>query len=136
MRYIRLIAIFSLASTVAATSANNATSFALTYGYPLLAFEKLAVSLASAVGVDTFNYGRQLQTAEGREVVRPNADTLYSTSMFDLSRQDPVLTTPAVPGSQFALFSFYDVYGNNFADFGTETTLESGKHLIWLRRKS
>ncbi|KAK5741166.1 hypothetical protein LTR17_004106 [Elasticomyces elasticus] len=91
------------------TTAQNATTFSLQYGYPLLAFEKLAPALLN--------------------IVKPNVDTLYSQAIFDLSHNDVIITIPEFPGSQFALFSYYDPYGNNFANTGTGNLDSAGQYL-------
>ena len=100
-------------------SSQNATKFALLYGYPLLAFQKSSVPRIQQGGTNSLAHARKLRTAVDRDVVKPNADTLYSNAIYDLSRQDVAITIPEVPSYQFALFSFYDPFGNNFANIGT-----------------
>lgn len=101
------------ASAQLSRTAQNATAFALLYGYPLLAFEKLAPSLLHSIGANQLLHNRELQNANFRGVVSPNVDTLYSTAIFDLSHSDLVISVPEVPSSQFALFSYYDPYGDS-----------------------
>jgi hypothetical protein len=117
-----------------ATAAQNVTAetaFALTYGYPLLAFEKFANALIPAAGgVNTLVHARQLATAASTAVVKPNVDTLYSQAIFDLSHSDVVLTIPDIPPDQFALFSFYDPYGDNFGNVGTGNIGQAGDYLL------
>lgn len=100
-------------SAQSSSEAQNATAFALMYGYPLLAFEKLAPSLLHSIGPNQLLHNRELQNANFRGVVSPNVDTLYSTAIFDLSHSDLVISVPEVPSSQFALFSYYDPYGDS-----------------------
>jgi Protein of unknown function (DUF1254) len=92
----------------AQSTEQNATAFALLYGYPLLAFEKLAPSILDLVGVNKIVHARVLATAANRTVVKPNVDTLYSTMIFDLSQANVVITVPDIPADQFHLFSYYD----------------------------
>jgi hypothetical protein len=92
----------------AQSAEQNATAFALLYGYPLLAFEKLAPPLLDLVGVNKIVHARVLATAANRTVVKPNVDTLYSTMIFDLSQANVVITVPEIPADQFYLFSYYD----------------------------
>jgi hypothetical protein len=54
-------------------------------------------------------------------IVRPNADTLYSTAWLNLANGPLVLQTPNT-GSNFELFQFLDAYTNTFAGIGTRTT--------------
>lgn len=43
-----------------------------------------------------FLHQRELRTAEGREIVGPNTDTLYSTLFIDLSIVDLEITLPGI----------------------------------------
>ena len=114
-------------------SSQNATKFALLYGYPLLAFQKSSVPRIQQGGTNSLAHARNLRTAVDRDVVKPNADTLYSNAIYDLSRQDVAITIPEVPSDQFALFSFYDPFGNNFANIGTGNEAGSGEYILRLR---
>jgi len=114
-------------------SSQNATKFALLYGYPLLAFQKSSVPRIQQGGTNNLAHARALRTAANRDVVKPNADTLYSNAIFDLSRQDVAITIPEVPSDQFALFSFYDPFGNNFANIGTGNDAGGGDYILRLR---
>jgi hypothetical protein len=114
-------------------SSQNATKFALLYGYPLLAFQKSSVPRIQYTGTNSLAHSRSLRTAADREVVKPNADTLYSNAIYDLSRQDVAITIPEIPSDQFALFSFYDPFGNNFANIGTGNDAGSGDYILRLR---
>lgn len=112
-----------------AASSQNATSSALLYAYPLLAWEQLAGSVLDQTdAVNSFHHATELQTADSHAVVTPNVDTLYSVMIFDLSRSDLVLTIPKIPASQFALFSCYDPYGNNFANIGPDNSDTHGEY--------
>ena len=114
-------------------SSQNATRFALLYGYPLLAFEKSTVPRLQQAGTNSLSHARSLATAADRAVVKPNADTIYSNAVFDLSRQDVAITVPGIPPDQFALFSFYDPFGNNFANIGTGNGAAGGEYQLRLR---
>ncbi|OAA82503.1 hypothetical protein LEL_02048 [Akanthomyces lecanii RCEF 1005] len=109
--------------------AQDAAAFALAYGYPLLAFEKFARPQIQTSGVNQIRHARALSTAANTSVVTPNVDTLYSTAILDLSH-DAVSIEPGkkitqgqesfdIPSDQFVLFSFYDPFGDNFANAGT-----------------
>lgn len=117
------------ASGQAPSTAQDATAFALAYGYPLLAFEKFARPQIQTSGVNQIRHARALSTAANTSVVTPNVDTLYSTAILDLSHT-AVSVEPGkritqgqvsldIPSDQFVLFSFYDPFGDNFANAGT-----------------
>ncbi|KAK5680835.1 hypothetical protein LTS10_006593 [Elasticomyces elasticus] len=129
----RILGLAVLARTATAqvnSTLQNATTFSLQYGYPLLAFEKLAPGLVNTVGVNQIRHGRSLNNADDTAVVKPNVDTLYSQTIFDLSHNDVVITIPEIPSSQFTLFSYYDPFGNNFANTGTGNLESPGQYLL------
>lgn len=64
---------------------------------------------------------RTYPTPTDSVIVRPNADTLYSTAWLNLANGPLVLQTPNT-GSNFELFQFLDAYTNTFAGIGTRTT--------------
>lgn len=125
---------FSLAQQLS-IPAQNATAFALEYGYPLIGFERLAQPLIHAVGANSLVNSRVPPDASFRAVVRPNVDTLYSTAIYDLSHNDVVIEVPEVPSDQYALFSYYDPYGDNFANTGTGSgnIMTSGQYRLTKR---
>lgn len=94
------------------------------------AFQSVASALISTAGANIFLHARVLATASNRTVVKPNVDTLYSTLVFDLSTADLVITVPEVPGGRFKLLSYYDPYGNNFANTGTGNLDNAGDYLL------
>ncbi|KIX01966.1 uncharacterized protein Z518_07905 [Rhinocladiella mackenziei CBS 650.93] len=114
----------------------DATTFALVYGYPLVAYEKLATAITSVAGINNFRHYRTLKMPEHRMVVRTNCDTLYSTCILDLSHNDVILTIPELDPNQFALFSFYDPYGDNIANLRGGGFNNPGQYRIRLRPTS
>ena len=74
--FLAFLTIILATSAQSNVTAQNATVFALLYGSPLLAFEKLAFSIVDGGGANRVFHGRELSTAEDRNVVRPNVDTL------------------------------------------------------------
>jgi hypothetical protein len=72
---------------------------------------------------------RALQTADDKEVIRPNADTLYTIVFVDISKNDLEITVPDI-GDRFGVYPFYDVYGNNFASVGSVVNMTHGKFLV------
>lgn len=131
---ISLLLLHAATTSAQHMSPQNATEFALLYGYPLLAFQRSSVPrIQQAGGTNILAHARGLATAANREVVKPNADTIYSNAVYDLSRQDVAITIPEIPSDQFALFSFYDPFGNNFANVGTGNEAGSGDYVLRLR---
>ena len=54
-------------------------------------------------------------------MIRPNADTLYTSGWLDLGRQPIVVHVPDTTG-RYYLIPMYDAYTNEFASIGTRTT--------------
>jgi len=46
-------------------------------------------------GMNRFNHALEFPTEKFRQVIRPNADTLYSSSWIDLSKEPVMLHVPA-----------------------------------------
>lgn len=128
-----VVLIYATTTNAQNISSQDATEFALLYGYPLLAFQKAAVPRLNTVGTNSLAHARALSTAADRQVVKPNADTLYSTAVYDLSKEDVAITIPEIPSDQFALFSFYDPFGNNFANIGTGNEAGAGEYRLRIR---
>jgi hypothetical protein len=65
-----------------------------------------------------------------KDVVRPNADTYYSTAFCDLSKEPLVFSIPASNG-RYYLMPILDAYSNVFNSPGTRTTGDkAGNYLI------
>ncbi|KAK2764579.1 hypothetical protein FQN54_009274 [Arachnomyces sp. PD_36] len=111
-------------------NAEEATKFAFTYGFPLVPYAKVAVDILGELKApNIFYHSKELATPEDKSVVRPNADTLYSSAPIDLSCQDLVVHIPAIE-DRYWVFPFYDVYGNNYANLGSNSGSTSGKYLV------
>lgn len=115
-------------------STQDATEFALLYGYPLLAFQKACAARMQKYGLNNLIYARVLANATQRAVVKPNADTLYGNVVYDLSQEDVAFTISEIPDDAFCLFSFYDPFGNNWANIGTGNSAGAGKYRLRIRR--
>ncbi|KAJ3486392.1 hypothetical protein NLG97_g6625 [Lecanicillium saksenae] len=114
----------------AATEANqddaqSALTFAYQYGYPLAAYSRL-FGQDSANGI---KHWRELASADNHAVVRTNSDTLYSTVTYDLSHNDLSISLGELD-DWYWLFSFYDPYGDNYANFGSAGKYEPGKYRL------
>ena len=120
----------SLATGQSIPNPQNATAFSLLYGYPLLAWQRAFVPIIDAVGVNSWIHARALSTASSRSVVKPNVDTLYSRFIYDLSQSNVEVTIPEVPAEELKLFSFYDPFGDNYANVGTGGFYKPGRYLL------
>ncbi|PHH81541.1 hypothetical protein CDD82_513 [Ophiocordyceps australis] len=122
------MACFSFAKADA--TVDEATEFSLIYGYPLLAYSDSAVPLfEDGLGPQEFLKKRKLAGPEDKSVVRPNSDTLYSMSLLDLSCDDVVVEVPNVT-DRYWVESFYDMYGNNYANLGPISKTPPGKYCV------
>jgi hypothetical protein len=87
------------------------------YAYPLVLLE----ATRGAMPVNRFTHVPQFPRPDSRQVIRPNADTLYSTAWLDLS-QEPILIRVPDSGGRFYLLQFMDAWTETFADPGKRTT--------------
>lgn len=87
------------------------------YAYPLVLIEATRASMPTnhLIHVSAF------PDASFRTIVRPNADTLYSTAWIDVSRE-PMLLHVSDSGGRFYLLQFMDAWTETFADPGKRTT--------------
>jgi hypothetical protein len=101
---------------------------AYTYAYPLVMME--ITRRVSTMGTDVstgtvaMNQYKHLSTfpdAKFKHVVRPNADTLYSTLWYDVS-QRPLLISLPDTGGRYYVFPLMDMWTDVFATLGSRTT--------------
>lgn len=112
------------------SSVTDATTFALIYGTPLIAFfNQTGTVLNVTGGANKINAQTGLASLTGAAVVKPNVDTLYSRVIIDLSQEDLVLTIPPI-SDRFWIFPFYDVFGNNFANVDPVNVSTPGQYLL------
>jgi hypothetical protein len=115
-----------------ATSANGdlaaVADDAYIYGYALVVLdetERQTVNVPKAANVaapiNQFARVEQLPDASFKAVVRPNVDTLYTTSFLDLAKEPMVLHIPDTHG-RFYMMPMLDAYTNVFASPGKRTT--------------
>ncbi|MFT3779125.1 MAG: DUF1254 domain-containing protein [Ottowia sp.] len=103
---------------------------AYTYAYPLVLMEltrRVATNVArpdhpsQRAPVNQFAHGVRVTTARHRDVVRPNADTLFSLLWYDVSHEPLVVTLPDTQGRYF-VFPLMDMWTDVYASLGTRTT--------------
>lgn len=87
------------------------------YAYPLVLIE----TTRGTMPVNEFTHVPQFPRPDSRQIIRPNADTLYSTAWLDLSRE-PILIHVPDSGGRFYLLQFMDAWTETFADPGKRTT--------------
>jgi hypothetical protein len=98
------------------------------YGYPLVTMEmtrRVLTNVAEPVGTKApmgqIIKLRQYPDASFRDVTAPNADTLYTTSFFDVGKEPWVLSIPDMKGRYF-LMPMLDGWTNVFQVPGKRTT--------------
>jgi hypothetical protein len=133
-----LLAATSVSSTVRADGLLNdlpegAEDFALaveayTFGYPLVTMEmtrRVVTNVAAPVGtkgpMGQMIKLREYPNASFRDVTAPNADTLYTTSFFDVGKEPWVVSLPSTNG-RYALFPLLDGWTTVFQVPGKRTT--------------
>jgi hypothetical protein len=117
-----------LADLVEGTEEFAIASDAYIYGYPLVTMEmtrRIVTNVAEQVGtrgpMGTIIKLREYPNAAFRDVTAPNADTLYTTSFFDVGDEPWVLDTPDM-GDRYFLLPFLSGWTDVFQVPGTRTT--------------
>ena len=98
------------------------------FGYPLVTMEmtrRVITNVAAPVGtrapMGQLIKLREYPNASFRDVTAPNADTLYTTSFFDVGKEPWVLSIPDMKG-RYALFPMLDGWTTVFQVPGKRTT--------------
>jgi hypothetical protein len=88
------------------------------FGYPLVLMDLSRRTMAEPL--NQFSHRRVFPDARFNDVVRPNADTLYSTLWFDVSREPLVIRVPD-SGGRYYLLPMLDMWTDVFASPGKRT---------------
>ena len=106
------------------------------YGFPIFEHARLVYLYSYSpanpqrVPVNAFGHRRQLVDHTARTVTTPNNDTLYSSTVIDLSSGPVRLDVPDF-GARYYSIAFLDAYTNNFAYLGTRVNGgKGGSYLI------
>ncbi len=101
---------------------------AYTFGYPLVTMEmtrRVVTNVATPVGtkgpMGQVIKLREYPDAKFRDVTAPNADTLYTTALFDVGTEPWVVSIPTLNG-RYALFPMLDGWTTVFQVPGKRTT--------------
>src|SRR5271170_4338630 len=87
------------------------------YAYPLVVLK----ATGAAMPVNHLTHVPAFPDANFRLVIRPNADTLYSTAWLDLSKE-PILIHVPDAGGRYYLLQFMDAWTETCADPGKRTS--------------
>ncbi|WAS99453.1 DUF1254 domain-containing protein [Nannocystis punicea] len=98
-----------------------------TFAYPLVLMDVTRQVMTTQTPINTFQHMRAYPSAKFRDVVSPNADTLYSSAWLDLAREPIVLGIPDM-GKRYWLMPMLDAWTNVFASPGTRTTGNKAQH--------
>jgi hypothetical protein len=112
------------AQPVSADEAREIAIEAYIYAYPLVISELTRRSLVgkpSGAPMNQFDHRRTFPDATFTDVVRPNADTLYSILWFDVSKEPVAINVPD-SGGRYYLLPMLDMWSDVFASPGSRTT--------------
>ncbi|MGH8311042.1 MAG: DUF1254 domain-containing protein, partial [Steroidobacteraceae bacterium] len=109
-------------------AAREAAIEAYIYGYPLVTMEftrRVMTNVAAPEGtrapMGQFVRMREYPSAAFKDVTAPNADTLYTTTWLDLSKEPWILSLPDM-SDRYYLFPMLDGWTNVFQVPGKRTT--------------
>jgi len=114
--------------SVTAEEAREIARDAYIYAYPLVLMQvsrQVATNVAEPTGlispINQLAHGREFPDPDFTIVVRPNADTLYSSMNFDVSKEPLIVSIPD-SGGRYYLLPFLDEWTDIFTVPGKRTT--------------
>jgi hypothetical protein len=100
------------------------------FGYPLVIMDVTRAHAALTLGAENqLRRVRQFPSANFKDVVRPNVDTLYTTVFIDMAL-GPWVFEMAANGSRYEVMPFMDAWTNVFAAPGTRSTGVAGGRFL------
>jgi len=121
--------------SISAEEAQTIAQEAYIYLYPLITMDVSRRQLTNAEAgkmfgrgpMNTFSHMRAFPTADFREVVRPNFDTLYSSAWLDLTKGPVIVSAPDTAG-RYYLLPMLDMWTDVFAVPGKRTSGTAAAH--------
>ncbi len=108
------------------------------YGYPLVLMDitrRRATNVATVTRgrapMNAFNHARTFPDHRFTAIVRPNADTLYSSLWYDVSREPLIVDVPDSEGRYYVLTAL-DMWTDQFCATGTRTTGNKAQRLAFV----
>jgi hypothetical protein len=110
------------------------------YAYPIVLMDVTmrqstavpdAISVAGRAPINQFAYFRSYPTADAKDLVRFNFDTLYSFAWVDLSKGPMILSVPDT-GGRFYLVPSLDMWSDVFSSLGSRTTGTNAGHFAYV----
>jgi hypothetical protein len=120
------------AQPVSADEAREIAAGAYVYAYPLVLMEltrRVNLARPGATPANRFAHRRTFPDASFTDVVRPNADTLYSIVWFDLTASPLLIELPDSDGRYYQL-QMLDQWTDTFAAPGSRTTGGAAQRLL------
>jgi len=107
------------------------SSHAYTYFYPMLVMDETRVQQidAGTMVPNKFSYSQSFVPQQSKTVVRPNVDTLYTSSWLDLSTEPIVMSLPDTHG-RFYEVQMLDAWTNTFAAPGKRTSGTDAQNIL------
>jgi hypothetical protein len=134
------------AQTPAPTARDQATyqlaRDAYFYAYPIVSMDATmrqvtnvpnATTVPMRAPINQFAHARTYPSAEDRDIVRFNFDTLYSLAWIDVAREPMVLSVPDT-GGRYYLLQMLDMWTDVFAVVGQRTTGTKAGHFALVAR--
>ena len=91
------------------------------YAYPLVLMDATRSAVIGRAPMNQFSHAAVFPDATSTDVVRPNADALYSTLWFDVTREPLVIKVP-MADRRYYLLPMLDMWSDVFASSGERTT--------------
>ena len=110
---------------------------AYTYAYPIVLMEitrrvstKGTNVSTGTVAMNQYKHRQTFPDAKFKHVVRPNADTLYSTLWYDVSER-PLLVSLPDTGGRYYVLPLMDMWTDVFATFGSRPPAQAPRASFW-----